>query len=740
MKMLHLILNYTTRMIDQSKGIGMRIALLAWLVALFTLFIFAAVTVPQQKGVFLRNLESKATTVGVSLHDSAAGAAVTEDYASVVSAAQTLLAGDPKLKFLVVAKNEGIALIVEKNGWRMESTADRYWRPAKRNVISGITHTPLSNQRIFYYAQPFDYSGIQWGWIHVGLSLEDYDQSVSALYRSTILLAVACIMFSLLISLWYSRQLVRPILRLRQIVQQIASGDLSVRANITRQDELGSLAQSVNIMTDALVQRNSILESVRFTAEQFVRSARWEIIIPKVLGKIGEAVDVSRAYIFQNHLDDAGQLVCSQRYEWTNEGINGQLQNPDLQNVPYDQGLEDWRMSLSQNQSICGLVSEMSAVARALLEPQDIRSIAVIPVFVEEAWWGFVGFDDCIRDRYWSDAEMDSLRACAEMFGATIARQDTQDALLEAKDTLEQRVLERTRELQAQMAAKEKALLELASAQSTLLEVSRAAGMAEVATGVLHNVGNVLNSVNVSCTLIMDQLRQSRVGNISKLADLMADHKGELAHFFTEDPRGRQIPAYLASLAPSLQEEQRALLTESTSLRDRIEHIKEIVAMQQNYGRVSGVAETVQPEQIMEDAITFNIEALSRQEIKLHRQYQQVPPMTVEKHKVLQILLNLISNARYACTEGGQDGERWINVRVFSPSPDRVLMQVEDNGMGIPTENLSRIFQHGFTTRKTGHGFGLHSGALAANELGGNLTAHSEGPGTGAIFTLALPY
>jgi len=114
--------------------------------------------------------------------------------------------------------------------------------------------------------------------------------------------------------------------------------------------------------------------------------------------------------------------------------------------------------------------------------------------------------------------------------------------------------------------------------------------------------------------------------------------------------------------------------------------------------------------------------------------------MTVEKHKVLQILLNLISNARYACTEGGQDGERWINVRVFSPSPDRVLMQVEDNGMGIPTENLSRIFQHGFTTRKTGHGFGLHSGALAANELGGNLTAHSEGPGTGAIFTLALPY
>ncbi|OPY90325.1 MAG: Sensor protein FixL [Syntrophus sp. PtaU1.Bin208] len=492
-------------------------------------------------------------------------------------------------------------------------------------------------------------------------------------------------------------------------------------------------------MTDALVQRNSILESVRFSAEQFVRGSRWEAVISSILGKIGEAVNVSRAYIFQNHLNDRGQPVCSQRYEWTAKGITAQLQNPDMQNVPYQEVFGHWATLLSRNKLFYGLISEMDAAQRALLEPQNIRALALIPIFVEDAWWGFMGFDDCVRDRCWSDAEMDSLRACAEMLGATIARQGAQDALLEAKSTLEERVQGRTRELRDQIAAKERALSELASTQSTMLEMSRSAGMAEVATGVLHNVGNVLNSINVSCTLIMEQLQQSHIRSISRLADLMAEHEDGLAKFFTEDPRGRQIPTYLTSLAPVLLQEQHVLLGEAAALRVRIEHIKEIVAMQQNYGRVSGVTETVRPEQLMEDAIAFNAEALTCQEITVYRQYRPAPPMTVDKHKVLQILLNLISNARYACIEGGDTREKHIILRVLSAAPDRVQLQVEDNGIGILPENLSRIFQHGFTTRMSGHGFGLHSGALAARDLGGTLTGHSEGQGAGAIFTLDLP-
>ncbi|ACN14682.1 putative sensory box histidine kinase/response regulator [Desulforapulum autotrophicum HRM2] len=597
---------------------------------------------------------------------------------------------------------------------------------------------PLFNRRTFHYAQPFDYSGIEWGWIHVGLSLKGYDQSVTALYRNTILLALGCAALSLIVSLLYAGKLVRPILRLRELVRQIAGGDLSVRTDLNRHDELGSLAESVNVMTEALLRRDHILESVRFAAQKFMQTSRWQNTIDSVLEKIGQAADADRAYIFKNHLDEAGRLCTSLRFEWV-QGVDPQLSNPDLQNLPYiDTGFAHWISVLGNNDIISGPVSKMSPAERTVLEPQGIRSLIVIPVFVEGIWWGILGLDDCVRDREWTEPEKDSLRAGADMLGATIVRQRTQEALLEAKATLEQRVQERTKELETQVNAKEEALTELAAVQGSLVEVSRAAGMAEVATGVLHNVGNVLNSVNVSCTLIRDQLRESRVDKVARVAGMIAESGDDLGRFFVEDPRGAKIPAYLTALATALQEEHHLMSTESEALHDRIEHIKEIVTMQQTYGRVSGVFETISPDQLMEDALKLNADELTRNEVTVQRQYKAVPPITVDKHKVLQILLNLINNAKHACTDGGSR-TRNMTLRIFNSNHGRLAIQVSDNGMGIVPENLTRIFHHGFTTRKSGHGFGLHSGALAARELGGSLIAESDGPGLGATFTLELP-
>jgi signal transduction histidine kinase len=105
---------------------------------------------------------------------------------------------------------------------------------------------------------------------------------------------------------------------------------------------------------------------------------------------------------------------------------------------------------------------------------------------------------------------------------------------------------------------------------------------------------------------------------------------------------------------------------------------------------------------------------------------------------VLQILLNLTANAKHACVDAGREDGR-VKVRVTN-GDDRVRIAVCDNGVGISPENLKKVFKHGFTTRKkTGHGFGLHSGALIARELGGTLSAQSDGPGQGAVFTLELP-
>ncbi|MGD0260645.1 MAG: PAS domain S-box protein [Verrucomicrobiota bacterium] len=279
---------------------------------------------------------------------------------------------------------------------------------------------------------------------------------------------------------------------------------------------------------------------------------------------------------------------------------------------------------------------------------------------------------------------------------------------------------------------------ELARMHQQLLEVSRQAGMAEVATNVLHNVGNVLNSVNVSSSLISDKVRASKAGNLAKAVALLQAHENDLAAFLADDPKGRQLPGYLRSLADHLDAEQHETLKELKSLAANIDHIKEIITMQQSYARVVGVVESLPVVDLVEDALRLNAGAMERHQVKIVREYFKVPPILVDKHKVLQILVNLIRNAKYALDDRGHTDKRLV-LQVGLNGNDLVKISVIDNGIGIPPENLTRIFEHGFTTRREGHGFGLHNGALAAKELGGKLTAHSDGPGKGATFTLELP-
>ena len=288
------------------------------------------------------------------------------------------------------------------------------------------------------------------------------------------------------------------------------------------------------------------------------------------------------------------------------------------------------------------------------------------------------------------------------------------------------------------VSAQKQAAEELDRLNRNLVDASRRAGMAEVATGILHNVGNVLNSVNVSCNIVLDRIQHSGVTNLPKLAAMLEAQGGNLVEFLTHDPKGREIPGYLCALAPVLVEEQAQALAELRALREKIDHIKEIVAMQQTYARRSGIIETLSIVELVEDALTLNAGALGRHDIAVVREFDPVPPIATDRHKILQILHNLIRNAKYACDEGGRE-PKIITVRVFISTTDRIGVQIIDNGVGIPSENLGKIFTHGFTTRKEGHGFGLHSGALAASEIGGTLAGESAGPGKGATFTLELP-
>jgi PAS domain S-box-containing protein len=283
-----------------------------------------------------------------------------------------------------------------------------------------------------------------------------------------------------------------------------------------------------------------------------------------------------------------------------------------------------------------------------------------------------------------------------------------------------------------------RAAQELDQVNQRLRETSRQAGMAEIATGVLHNVGNVLNSVNVSTTLVVDRLRQSKLGNLARLTGLLREHDRDLIHYLTVDPKGRLVIGYLINLVDHLQVESEENARELGSLADNIEHIKQIVAMQQSYARVTGVIEPIPAERLIDDALQVVSTSLTRSGITLARDVTESPPVLVDKHKVLQALVNVLTNARQSLDEAAP-AEKRITISIRRAGPDKVDIAIRDNGLGIAPENLTRIFQHGFTTKRDGHGFGLHSGANALQEIGGSLVAASEGPGCGAVFTVSLP-
>ncbi|MGX1171976.1 sensor histidine kinase [Pseudomonas sp. R151218B TE3479] len=279
---------------------------------------------------------------------------------------------------------------------------------------------------------------------------------------------------------------------------------------------------------------------------------------------------------------------------------------------------------------------------------------------------------------------------------------------------------------------------ELREAQAELVTTARRAGMAEIATNVLHNVGNVLNSVNVSAQVLYEKVHTSKGPGVAKVVQLMKEHPDDLGDFISSDPKGRALPDYLDKLADALAVEQQGMIAELAQLTRRIDHIKEIVATQQSYAGNASVLEPGSLRELVEDVVRICDVSLARHHITLIKEFSDIPQMPLDKHRVLQILVNLINNAKQAL-DAGVNRPPQIILRLKVVDEGRVRVEVEDNGEGIAQDNLARVFEHGFTTRVDGHGFGLHSCILAAHEMGGDLTVQSAGPGKGALFILELP-
>lgn len=307
----------------------------------------------------------------------------------------------------------------------------------------------------------------------------------------------------------------------------------------------------------------------------------------------------------------------------------------------------------------------------------------------------------------------------------------------------QQKVNERTQALQIsnnnlQSEIQERQHIEqrLRETQQQMVDVAHRAGMSEIVTGVLHNVGNILNTVKTASDLISHEIEYSQLFSLLKANALLKSHQDHWAEFFATDPKGITLCSYYLAVGDRLTEERQHLQEQSTHLQNAVTMMSDIITAQQNYAKAGLLTEAVQLATLVEDALQLQLGSLSRQDIQIEKRFQPTVVVYVQKVKLLEVLINLLKNAKEAMQHNSHPKQLVLEIL---PQGDKVLLNITDNGEGIAPENLAKIFSHGFTTKETGHGFGLHASANAMAEMGGTLTASSLGIKKGATFTMACP-
>lgn len=326
-------------------------------------------------------------------------------------------------------------------------------------------------------------------------------------------------------------------------------------------------------------------------------------------------------------------------------------------------------------------------------------------------------------------------KPCNDEVGILI---DAFNGMLEQIKAHDEALVEKNEALANEVAEREEAQRQFEQAHKQMLSASRRAGMEEVATDVLHNVGNVLNSLNLTTEIINGKLKESKLQNLNEVCRMLEEHQDNLVAYLSTDQKGKRIPAYIQKVLPILNEEQEELIQRARDLEANVKHIKDVVRTQQSYAKAAGLKLETTLQKVVDNAIQINATSLKRHEITVKQSVNVTEPLVLDQQRLLQVLVNLITNAKHALSAKGNAHKR-IDINAYAYQGDRFYIEVRDNGIGIPPENITKIFRHGFTTRKSGHGFGLHGSALAVQEMGGTLTAHSDGPGQGATFTIDLP-
>ncbi|HRI65899.1 MAG TPA: ATP-binding protein, partial [Polyangium sp.] len=481
-------------------------------------------------------------------------------------------------------------------------------------------------------------------------------------------------------------------------------------------------------------ERNSSTPGATTTADRNLHAALDLAAVLRATRSISEEIVLDKliSTVLRVLLADAGaergHFVLLQYGEpiLVASGPNEVTETPRLTNIPLDQCDDILPTSLARlvlRTSEAIVVHDARADARCAVDRYIVRhrprALACIPLVNHGHLLGLLILEHRRLAAVFSHERLELIRILAAQAAVSI-----DNALLYAQ--LDRRVQDHTSELQ--------------EAQRRLVDTAHRAGMAEIATNVLHNVGNALNSVSVSTDVVLGRLQNSRIGTLDRIAQLLHQHKSNLPGFFATEARSRQLPELIDSLAKHLAEERRGNLEDLQRVYKHVGHIRDIVSLQQSFAGAQRLVDDVVIAELVDDALRISAIDELRHGIEIVRDIAPAPThWPLERHRVLQVLVNLISNSFHALLATSDGRKKSIIVASSVENADRLRFTVHDTGCGIEPAVMARLFSFGFTTRSGGHGFGLHSCAVAAKSMGGEIFAHSGGIGQGATFTLVLP-